>query len=401
MKANSTSAKQIQKPRPDFPLFPHQTGRWAKKVRGKFQFFGSTLTDPKGQAALNLWLDQKDDLLAGRQPRVHRGDGFTVRDLCNRFLTAKQQQLDTGEIANRTWHDYKATTDRLITEFGKSRLVEDLATEDFEALRASIAKTRGHVSLGNEIQRIRTVFRYGYDSGLIAAPMRFGPLFKRPSKKVVRIARAKQGEKMFEAKDIQQLLELATPRLKAMILLAVNCGFGNNDCATLHMRALDLDGGWIDFPRPKTGVHRRCPLWPETVEALRLVLEKRKAPKDADHAENVFVTLKFGSYARDLGGGPVSKEFAKIVKTADLEQTGRGFYALRHTFRTIADGSRDQPACDHIMCHSRDDMASVYRERIDDDRLRAVADHVRAWLFPKEEKAAKTFKSSRGKTKPE
>jgi hypothetical protein len=27
-------------------------------------------------------------------------------------------------------------------------------------------------------------------------------------------------------------------------------------------------------------------------------------------------------------------------------------------------------------------MASVYRERISDERLRAVAEHVRAWLFP-------------------
>jgi hypothetical protein len=33
------------------------------------------------------------------------------------------------------------------------------------------------------------------------------------------------------------------------------------------------------------------------------------------------------------------------------------------------------------MGHARDDMASVYRERISDARLRAVADHVRKWLF--------------------
>lgn len=31
--------------------------------------------------------------------------------------------------------------------------------------------------------------------------------------------------------------------------------------------------------------------------------------------------------------------------------------------------------------HVRDDMASVYRERISEERLRAVTEHVRKWLF--------------------
>ena len=91
----------FQKPRPDFPLFPHATGRWAKKVRGKFVYFGKCADDPKGAAALSLWLEQKDDLLAGRVPRPSE-DGLTLRELCNRYLTSKEARVESNELAIRT-----------------------------------------------------------------------------------------------------------------------------------------------------------------------------------------------------------------------------------------------------------------------------------------------------------
>ena len=45
------SKSKPAKPYPGFPLFPHATGRWAKKILHKFHCFGKIADDPKGEQA--------------------------------------------------------------------------------------------------------------------------------------------------------------------------------------------------------------------------------------------------------------------------------------------------------------------------------------------------------------
>jgi len=381
--------KKPAKPHPDFPLFYHQTGGWAKKVRGKLYYFGKD-----AGSAIERWNAEKDAIFAGRTPRLHP-QGLTVRELANRFLSAKKSLADTGDLSRRTWSDYFTTCKDLVDVFGKNRPIADLTTVDFEELRTSYAKRFGPVALGIAIQRTRTVFKFAWDEGLIPAPVRFGSTFKKPSRKMVRTAKNEAGSKVIEAVDLAKLIDAAGVPLKAMVLLGVNCGFGQSDVAGLPTAALDLDRGWIDFPRIKTAVHRRLPLWPETVEALRAAIADRPDPKNEADEGLVFIT-KYGKRwvrlkehkddeGRDKAGvvsDAVRLEFGKILAALKLKRNGLGFYALRHTFRTVADRAMDQPAIDHLMGHIRTDMASVYRERIEDDRLRTVTDTVRKWLWP-------------------
>lgn len=378
------SAKKPAKPYPDFPLFPHATRRWAKKIKGKLHYFGPW-DDPDG--ALKNYLDQRDDLHAGRTPRA-RTNGLTIREICNRFLTSKRHLLDNGEITDRTFHDYYSTCDRVVATFGRNRPVEELAAADFERLRSKLAKNRGPVSLGNEIQRVRMVFKYAYDEGLIDRPIRYGQSFRKPSRKTLRKARAKNGKRMFEATELREAIDSAPQPLRAMILLGINCGFGQTDASSLPQSAIDLEGGWIDYPRPKTGIERRCPLWPETVKALREAIAKRPKPKDTADADLAFIT-KYGkrwvkTHTTKNGSGTpadaLGQQFAKLLKELGIKRPGVSFYALRHTFETIGGESRDQVAVDHIMGHARDDMASLYRERISDERLKAVTDTIHDWL---------------------
>lgn len=387
---SKVSGEKPPKPYPDFPLFPHGNGQWAKKIRGKLHYFG-LWADPDGSLA--KYLDQRDDLQAGRKPRDKAGE-LTVRDLVNRFLTAKRHLVDTHEVSPRCFANYHATGVRVAEGFGKTRAVADLRPEDFDAYRAEYAKGRGPVSIRNEVQNVRILFKYAYDAGLIDAPIRFGPSFKAPSRRVLRKARQAAGQRMFEAADLRRILDAADQPLRAMVLLGINAGFGQTDCASLPASALDLDAGWVDFPRPKTAVPRRVPLWPESVAAIREALALRPKPREESDARLVFLTRLGQPWVRVkprrsatpnkpewAAVDAVALMFGRLLSELGLKRPGLNFYAIRHTFETVAGESRDQVAVNAIMGHDPGDMASLYRERIGDDRLRAVVDHVRGWLF--------------------
>src|ERR1051326_6211010 len=136
------------KPYAEFPLFAHQNGQWCKKILGRLHYFGID-----ADAALAKYLDQKDDLHAGRRPRTV-GDGLTLRDLANRFLTSKKHQMEAGELSSRTWSDYHHISEMLIGFFGKDQLVSALRPDYFDRLRAKLAKTRGPVAIRSEERRV-------------------------------------------------------------------------------------------------------------------------------------------------------------------------------------------------------------------------------------------------------
>lgn len=371
------------------PLWLHSSGRWCKKIKGRFHYFGYDL-----HCALERWAKEKDYLLAGRRPPSPDAvERLTVRVLCNKFLTVKRQLVQSGRLSTRHWQDLYGACERIIRVFGKDLAVEDLRPSDFHKLYADVVAALGVYAQVSEIARCRSVFNYAVEDQLIERPVAFGALFKPPSAKLLRKERAQNGPKLFTRDEILKLLDTAKQPLRTMILLAINCGYGNTDVSGLPWSAVDLEAGWVSFPRNKTGASRRAKLWPVTVKALKEWQPKRPEPKNAVDAGLVFLTVRGGRFVKDAildesrknGSAPavdnVSREMRALVKKCGIYKPGVAFYCLRHVYRTVADDSRDQPAVDLTMGHSRQDMASLYRERIADVRLESVAEHVRQWLF--------------------
>jgi hypothetical protein len=102
--------------------------------------------------------------------------------------------------------------------------------------------------------------------------------------------------------------------MKALILLGINCGFGNADWGTLPLSAVNLESGWVDYPRPKTGIARRCSVWPETIEAIKKALVTRPAPKKAEHASLVFLTKYGQPWAKLSTDNTLAKELVPLLR---------------------------------------------------------------------------------------
>ena len=120
---------QSAKPHPDYPLTAHPSGRWCKKLKGRVFCFGK-LDDPQG--ALDRWLREEDELLAGRVPR-DPGDAVVLRDLVNRFLTHKRSLMLGGELSATTFKSYYLTCEGLLEHFGKFRRADDVRQDDSPA----------------------------------------------------------------------------------------------------------------------------------------------------------------------------------------------------------------------------------------------------------------------------
>lgn len=368
---NSTSARTAAKPKKpyaDFPLYAHASKRWAKKIKGKTFYFGPWRD---WKAALEKYERSVHAIQrTGQMPSLVEPK-LSVADLVNHVLAAKDDTVTSGELSKQHFNDLLKVGRQIVDMLGRETDVTKLLPDDFSEVRRKLADGVALTTLANRITRWQVFLNFAYDEGLIDAPIRQGQRFKKPEKKTLRREARMKAKRIYSVEDLRTLYLAATPMIRAFMLLGLNGGMGNADIGLL--RPGDLKAGYYDSIRKKNGEERRFPLWPETIEAIEA---------SRNGTEYVFATKYGGCWYKDASDSPLSQEFGKLNKACGIHQTGRGFYALRHVFRTVADETGDTVAINRVVGHSNKDTAEHYREWLDDKRLHKVVDHVREWCKP-------------------
>lgn len=372
-------ARKPAKPRKDYPLFAHACGQWAKKVNGKMHYFGPW--DAPKSAEIK-WDQQKHALIEGRDPN-HSVPGETVGWLCNAFLDFKEQQRLDGDLAQRTFDDYRSVCRSIADFFGRGRILDSVRPVDFQSYRDSLSKTWSPATKNMHLRYARAVFNYANDIEATERPFKFQLGLKPVSARSVRLHASEGHAKEFSRDELLLLYNTAKMPMRAFILLGINCAFGQTDIARQRRDKIDLDSGWVGEPRGKTGLSRGSWLWPETRKAVQEAIDMRPETNDQELNQLAFLTRQRRPWAVDGAGKsqPLTLAFSRLKTKVGIDKKNVGFYALRHTFATQASNTHDQQAVNYVMGHTDRSMHNNYNEGIDPQRVVDVCQHVKAWLF--------------------
>lgn len=396
---------------------------WQKWMHGKTVWVASFAEAPTAGDADRIFAqrtalpdnDPKKIRLDAPPPRFSgRPEQVPVADLSDAYLHRKRKLVDQGllsELYAGPKGELEGVMNLFIETIGSRTRFCDLTPQHFTDFHDVLHERFEVHTRAKFIKLVKSLFRFAgpppHGTGLVPTIPLYGSGFKVPSRKEFRLARKRSrelhGVRKYEPAEIAQQLagkpvEYARLRkgkketvkawrrpskaMKAMILLGLNGGFGNTDCAELPLSiALPaMEDGWMDYARGKTGVDRLFWLWPETRTAMQEYYRSRPEPRQRSHANRFFLTQLGQPWIMGRKNS-IAMRYARLLDA--LGQKRRGFRTLRRTARTVAAETGQELAIDLIMGHADDaeDMAKVYTVEVSREIIKTVCLHVRSRLL--------------------
>lgn len=273
------------------------------------------------------------------------------------YLKYQHTKLLANNLSVRHYNDQKGSLNKLMDFFGQNCKIKSISTLSLQNYKRNIQKHYGSVCrLNLNISTMKAMFHWARKNDIL-----------KNIPNIDAVSRGKithQDKFTFDAAQIHKLIVFADVKMKAMIWLGLNCGFGCTDCAYLKWTDLDLVNGRVKLPRRKTGIYRDLPLWPETIVSLKKIPRKGSlvfyTTRGNPFMQTAVKTNVTGT-EKYINLNIITTKFSRLVKKTGLNvPKGTGFYSLRRTAATIAARSGDPFAVQRLLGHADLTMATRY-----------------------------------------
>lgn len=403
---NGQPVAKVPLPCPLSVLAPESAliGEWLDQLQADITVVKIELEDPQANenAEENLQKQGRRLLDMGRRMLHKKAGGETLhaaltaygRWIESKFLDTQKRVTPWGRTQDRQVSFLRRNLPDVPLAALDAHRIEEL----FDVLRLRPTGDNGRqVSVDwsrNVIKQFRRFLRWLNRSPEFAwkrpADLEFGqvriPL--NPAEKG-RMARNSQVE-TYNPKELQTLWEHASPFNRMMMLLALNCGFGSAELASLetadvllrsrhpHEREVGHAGtdadSWVFRVRHKTGVYGEWKLWPETVAAIDWWQRRRAAIAVAANASTLLVNDKGLRYDAPTKSNNPNYQIpngwsllSKRIRKDHAEFRILSFNKLRKTAGNLVRSEAGGEAAGIFLCHGApvpaDALLDLYTNR--------------------------------------
>ena len=348
-----------------FPLTLHPTGQYCKKINGRIRYFG---TDKK--KALERYLAQAT-YLHGCQKSINMASNgkMTLKELCDIYLQYQHSKVLANKLTPKHHNDQISSVRKLMSFLGRGRTIESISTLDLQNYKRKLQSAYASVDrLNLNISVMKAMFHWARRNDILENIPNIDAISKG---KVVH-----KDMYTFNSQQIKKLLSAADVKMRAMIWLGLNCGFGCTDCGKLKWKELDLKNGRVRLARNKTGVRRNFPLWPETIQALKELPRSGQLVFYTSQGHpwvTTVVKTKSNGERKYTPVNRVTPTFSRLMKKVRMQvPKGTGLCSVRRTAATMAARSGDPFAVQRLLGHVDLTMATRYVQDVSEQTDRVI-----------------------------
>ena len=360
-----------------FPLTPHPSGQYCKKIKGRMRYFG---TDKK--QALERYLGQATYLHGCQRSMQTASNGkMTLKELCDLYLKYQESRVFADKLTPKHYNDQTGCVRKLNSFLGRERKIESILTLDLQNYKRRLQGSYRSVHRQNlHISVMKAMFHWARRNDILESIPNIDAISKG---KII----VDQEKYTFDSQQINKLLSGADVKMRAMIWLGLNCGFGCTDCGKLKWKDLYFKHSRVKLARNKTGIRRNLPLWPETIKALKELSRSGQLVFYTSEGHPWVTTVVKTKSNGEREYTPVNRitpTFSRLMKKVGIHAPkGTGFYALRRTAATIAARSGDPFAVQRLLGHVDLTMATRYVQDVSEQTDRVI-ENSRKYVLPED-----------------
>lgn len=284
------------------------------------------------------------------------GPPLTLQQIGDLYFGKRKQISDH-------WRRKQANFWAEFRKHARKRTLEDVKRADIARYHDAVwdqyeKHGRSPTYVSHRIQAVRTILRNalktGRDQRQIRRVLDLCEIFETPDKNGT-------NPRPISREDFHKLLEVSSPKWRAILTLALNCAFYPSEVAAVERSHIDWEAGTLVMERGKTGVPRAAVLWDRSIEAIReyqnaephespyLFVSRSGLPYDANHIGRnfrrrrakaglddsvTFDMIRDGSYSAAYDGG-ASMDQARML--AGHRVSGMSDHYVKRNPKMVAD----------------------------------------------------------------